>query len=139
GPAARATYADPPYTSIPPCLDLRPRPEAVRPGIARATKRFRRVGPSKGSDFPPAGEPDMTFLFAFAAAALTLPTIATQEPGPPAQEVAAAARTRPSPDPDAPPLASAHRAATAPAIDGLALDAIWQSAPRFHEFREFEP
>ncbi len=80
----------------------------------------------------------MNLFFALAAAALTLPTVA-QEPGQPTQEVAAATRTPPVPDPDAPPMAMAHRTAAAPVIDGLAADAAWQSAPRFGEFREFEP
>ena len=41
---------------------------------------------------------------------------------------------------DPPPrTATAARAATPPTIDGLATDAVWQSSPRFAEFRQFDP
>src|SRR5688572_15851956 len=37
------------------------------------------------------------------------------------------------------PSATAIRAEQAPAIDGKDADAIWQTAPRYSEFRQFEP
>src|SRR5262245_32623013 len=48
---------------------------------------------------------------------------------------------QPAPPPTAPPSTSAlaHKAPQPPAIDGRNSDAVWQTAPRVTEFRQFAP
>ncbi len=68
----------------------------------------------------------MTLVHALAIGVLTAtPAQSTQQPAPA--------------DPASSRTASAVRATEAPAIDGLDTDAVWQSAPRFSDFRQFEP
>ncbi|HEX6939073.1 MAG TPA: sugar-binding protein [Longimicrobiales bacterium] len=45
----------------------------------------------------------------------------------------------PAGDPAAPRPATAQRADVPPTIDGRNDDAVWEAAPRFTEFRQFEP
>ncbi len=80
----------------------------------------------------------MTSLFALAAVAAVGMSVAVpvQQPAP---SGATAVAERESAVNDARPVARAVRATVSPEIDGLDTDAVWQSAPRFTEFQEFDP
>jgi hypothetical protein len=84
-----------------------------------ASNRFARSGVERISDRDE--EPTMLTAAAIVAAAFS----AAQQPQ----------------SPNSPPIltATAVRAATAPHIDGRDNDAVWQQAPRYAEFRQFEP
>ena len=69
----------------------------------------------------------MLIIDAVFASALLLPLQVTGQPAPS------------STAPDGPPVAVAHRALTAPVIDGVDDDAVWRSAPLVSGFRQFEP
>ncbi len=78
----------------------------------------------------------MTMLFAVAVvAAGTVTDVPLQEP----QSAPVAAVTRSVRQPDDPPVANAVRTRQPPEIDGHDSDEIWSRAPRFTEFREFDP
>ncbi|MDA1082269.1 MAG: DUF5916 domain-containing protein [Gemmatimonadetes bacterium] len=70
-------------------------------------------------------------LFAAALAVLALPL--------PQQSSGTDAGSSQNNAPPPPPVATAVRADQAPRIDGRADDAIWLTAPKYSEFREFQP